>query len=70
MPGVRFIPAQGIQRTNLIPSDTRHNHFIPSQGYGVSAAVGGSALVQTGTLLALVQTGTLSALIQTGSEPE
>ena len=33
MPGVRFIPPQGIQKTNLIPSDTRHNHFIPSQGY-------------------------------------
>jgi len=41
---------------------------LPSQGVGV-AAIGGSSLVQTGTLSALVQTGTLSALIQTGSEP-
>ena len=56
-----FIP-QGINssivtNTNFPPQSRVSEGVIPPEG--------GSALVQTGTLIALVQTGTLIALVQT-----
>lgn len=33
MPGVHFIPPQGITESDLIPPNLRHAHFIPTQGY-------------------------------------
>ena len=58
---VRSFNPQGINS-----SIVTNTNFPPQSRFsGEVGPEAGSALVQTGTLMALVQTGTLSALVQT-----